>query len=169
VPEVNIDLVTGREKRILAPHPSALEHRRSLQGGTSRNHEDAYQQKNKLAEGSGGYRTRTGYKRVNQSTSNLQMSSALSNFSSPHVNSQRRLRKANAVLYEKNVLEGRLFTQKKEEAKYDPKKWSYSTTNLWANLAGKDCDPNIKNRRITGCNYEPAAAHRSQKLKEMSS
>jgi hypothetical protein len=56
-----------------------------------------HSQKSKLAAGSNGYRTSAGYKKVNQSTSNIQMSSALSNFSGAQGLNPKRVRKANAV------------------------------------------------------------------------
>lgn len=77
------------------PHPASIEHRRSFhQGLPNQNREDLHAQKAKLAAGPGGYRTRAGYRKVNQSTSNIQMSSALSNFSGTQGLNPKRVRKA---------------------------------------------------------------------------
>lgn len=170
VPEVNIDLVSGHEKRILVPHASAIEHRRAFhEFHTSKNQVDKDSHKTKLAEAPSSYRTREGYKKVNQSTSNIQMSSTLSNFSAAQGLNQRRERKANAVQYQKNVLDGRQHSQAREDAKFNDTKWTYSTNGLWNNLAGAQKDPNNDNKGITGFTYEPSATHRSKKLQDMSS
>lgn len=106
---MNIDLVSGHDKRTLVPHPSAMEHRRSFHVPSNRIDFDAH--KSKLADAPTSYRKREGYKRVNQSTSNIQMRTTLSDFSGCQELNQRRARKANAVLYEKNVVDKRNSTQ----------------------------------------------------------
>lgn len=151
VPEVNIDLVSGRDKRTLAPHPAAIEHRASFQASNNRIDADAH--KRRLADAPTSYRTRDGYKKVNQSTSNIQMSTALSNFSSAQGLNEKRARKANAVLYEKNVVDKRRSNQAREDQKFNPNQWNYSTEGLWDNLAGAQTSPNQKNRGISGYKY----------------
>lgn len=129
-----------------------------------------YAQKSKLAARSNGYRTSAGYKKVNQSTSNIQMSSALSNFSGTHGLNQKRMRKANAVQYEKNVLDARKHSQERENAKYDPGQWkNFSNEHLWDKLVGAQNDPNHHTKGISGYKYEASAVHRQKKLGDMRS
>lgn len=143
-----------------------MEHRRTFQSCYARVDQDM--QKNKLAKSSGGYRNPAGYKKVNQSTSNIQMSSTLSNFSSAQGLNPKRVKMANATEYEKTVLKGRQNTQKRMEAKYNPSKWNFTSEGLWDNLTGGPIHAESNKKGMTGNNVKVGNPRR-QKLVDMSS
>lgn len=86
------------------------------------------------------------------------MSSKLSNFSGDQPQNQRRLRKANAVQYEKNVMSNRKQQSARKDAKFDAEQWkNFSNDYLWDNLTGAQKNENKLNEGITGYKYEPTA------------
>jgi len=122
-----------------------------------------------MSASSGGYRTRNGYQQVNQSTSYLQLSSALSTFGAQDP-FQKRMRKPSAQAYQKNVDHGRRTKRMRENARYNAaEKWSYNSNALWDNIAGAQKIPNVENRGITGFQFSPRNPARKSMLKDMGS
>ena len=91
-------------------------------------------QKNQLSSRQGGYRNQKGYNKIMQSTSNIQMSSSLSNFADSYFIPLNR-KKYSANAYQRQVEQQREKAQNKldlrkkqwqrvEEPKYDNKVWT---------------------------------------------